>query len=42
MEISQIVTLVVVGVGVLYVIAIYNKLVALRHRFKNAFATIEV
>ncbi|MCH8551400.1 MAG: LemA family protein [Natronospirillum sp.] len=42
MELSTIITLAVVAAIVLYVIAIYNRLVALRNRFQNAFAQIEV
>ncbi len=42
MDITLIVILVVVALIILYVIAIFNKLVTLRNRFKNAFAQIEV
>lgn len=42
MGVSTIVTLVIIVALVVYVISIYNKLVALRNRFTNAFAQIEV
>ena len=42
MDITLIVILVAVALIILYVIGIFNKLVALKNRFKNAFAQIEV
>lgn len=39
---TLIVLIVIVGILVAYVVGIYNKLVALRNRFKNAFAQIDV
>ncbi|MFZ4964059.1 MULTISPECIES: LemA family protein [Pseudomonas] len=40
--VSTLILLAIIAIVVFYVIGIYNKLVTLRNRFKNAFAQIEV
>lgn len=42
MDVVSIVTLVVIVAIALYLVSIYNRLVTLKNRFKNAFAQIEV
>lgn len=42
MDFSTIITWVIIAAVIFYVIGIYNKLVALKNRFQNAFSQIEV
>lgn len=42
MDIGSIITLAVIVIIVFYVVGIYNRLVALKNRFKNAYAQIDV
>jgi LemA protein len=42
MDFAAIVVPVIIALAVLYVVMIYNRLVSLRNRYKNAFAQIEV
>jgi len=42
MEIKTVLILAMALLGLFYLVAIYNRLVALRNRFRNAFAQIEV
>ena len=42
MDVSTIIILVVLAALAMWAVAIYNQLVALKNRYKNAFAQIEV
>ena len=42
MDFGTIIFLVIVGVIIFYIVGIYNRLVALRNRFKNAYSQIDV
>ncbi|MGS2716767.1 LemA family protein [Eionea flava] len=42
MSLSTIITLVILGLLVVYIVGIYNRLVSLRNRYENGFSQIEV
>ena len=42
MEVSTIITLIIIGVLIYWLVGIYNKLVTLKNRYQNAFSQIEV
>lgn len=42
MGVTAIIILVILAVAAIYVVGIYNRLIALRNRYKNSFAQIEV
>jgi len=42
MDTGSIITIIVIAIIIFYVVGIYNKLVALKNRFKNAYAQIDV
>lgn len=42
MSLSTIITLVILGLLLVYIISIYNRLVSLRNRYENGFSQIEV
>lgn len=42
MDLSSIITLAVIVIAAFYIVGIYNRLVALKNRFKNAYAQIDV